>query len=269
MKNKIIIGIIYILGITLSGVLYYNVPALAAVSGETLISVQDPTATGSLIRARRVKDAGNISDDQTTGILACGLMGHDGSAWDKLGITSGSLDVNVTATVAGGGDVTPADAYVNPTDATDSHSLNSIYNGTTWDRVRGDIANGVDVDITRGAVQTPTNTLEIPDAANLSAVSTVQNSADITCGTSDSKVVVKITYSAADVTAPFRIYLEDDDDDATYSAQITPANASFSDGSRFFADTIVVDSLGATNFQIRLDGVPTNSGNITAYGDCI
>lgn len=42
-----------------------------------------------------------------------------------------------------------ADAYTNETDLTQSWSFNSLYNGTTWDRMRGDITNGLDVDVTR------------------------------------------------------------------------------------------------------------------------
>lgn len=42
-----------------------------------------------------------------------------------------------------------ADTYPNETDLTQHWAFNSLYNGTTWDRMRGDITNGLDVDVTR------------------------------------------------------------------------------------------------------------------------
>lgn len=42
-----------------------------------------------------------------------------------------------------------SDAYTNETDLVQNQTFNMLYNGTTWDRVRGDITNGIDVDVTR------------------------------------------------------------------------------------------------------------------------
>lgn len=42
-----------------------------------------------------------------------------------------------------------SDGYTNETDLGQNQSFNMVYNGTTWDRVRGDITNGLDVDVTR------------------------------------------------------------------------------------------------------------------------
>lgn len=56
----------------------------------------------------------------------------------------------------------PADAYTNETDLTQQWAFNSLYNGTTWDRMRGDITNGLDVDVTR-----------LPTLANVTTVATV------------------------------------------------------------------------------------------------
>lgn len=41
------------------------------------------------------------------------------------------------------------DGYTNETDLEQTQDFNMLYNGTTWDRVRGDITNGLDVDVTR------------------------------------------------------------------------------------------------------------------------
>lgn len=279
MKKFIIGFLIAIVSTSIS----YKTPAMAAPSGEVLISVQDSTTTGSLIRARRVKDAGNIADNQTSGLLATGLMYFDGTDWDKATGSALGLDVNIagiTGALTMIGDNTPADAYANPTDAVDASALLSIYNGTTWDRVRGDITNGIDVDVTRlndggnsitvdGVIQNANNTLTFPGTAQLIAVSTAQNSADISCSSSDSNIVIKVTYSATNVTAPFRIALKDSGTTYTYSAQITPANTAIVDGSRYEGEAIIVPSYGAGNFQIRLDAVPASSGNVSVFGDCV
>lgn len=42
-----------------------------------------------------------------------------------------------------------SDAYTNETDLEEVWAFNSLYNGTTWDRMRGDTTNGLDVDVTR------------------------------------------------------------------------------------------------------------------------
>lgn len=70
-----------------------------AVMDESLIHVQDSTSTGSLVKGRRVKDAGNIDDSQQTGILPAGLMAYDNisSDWDKVqGTSEYGLEVDVT-----------------------------------------------------------------------------------------------------------------------------------------------------------------------------
>lgn len=43
----------------------------------------------------------------------------------------------------------PTDGYTNETDLVQHQAFNMLYNGTTWDRIRGDTTNGVDVDVTR------------------------------------------------------------------------------------------------------------------------
>lgn len=46
-------------------------------------------------------------------------------------------------------DVDPADAEPNSGNALHVEGRTYVYNGTTWDRARGDISNGMDVDVTR------------------------------------------------------------------------------------------------------------------------
>jgi hypothetical protein len=59
---------------------------------------------------------------------------------------------------------TPADGAANSVNTTRILSMSLLYNGTTWDRMRGDTTNGVDVDVTRLRPD-GTNTLPAGDTA--------------------------------------------------------------------------------------------------------
>lgn len=48
--------------------------------------------------------------------------------------------------------LTQADGLADTANGLYASALNYLYNGATWDRIRGDIANGVDVDVTRSAL---------------------------------------------------------------------------------------------------------------------
>lgn len=99
-----------------------------------------------------VKDAAT-GDNLTTGVPVSGLYAFDGTNWDRIrgSIANGLLvDVSrVTGTVTISGNTTPADGFANPTNAVTSFGLMGMWNGASWDRLRGDIANGLDVDVTR------------------------------------------------------------------------------------------------------------------------
>lgn len=60
----------------------------------------------------------------------------------------------------------PQDALSNENDMEQAWVFASLYNGTTWDRMRGDITNGLDVDVTR-VTGTVTVDSELPAAAAL------------------------------------------------------------------------------------------------------
>lgn len=94
-----------------------------------------------------------------------------------------AVDVKNTVLSIGDGtnavtiDVDPADAEPNSGNALHTESRTYIYNGTTWDRVRGDITNGMDVDVTRvgGQVQVGdgTNAVSIDTSPGDSEANTV------------------------------------------------------------------------------------------------
>lgn len=84
-----------------------------------------------------VRDAA-VGDNLTNGILAIGLMLYDGTNFDRArGDITNGLDVDVTRIT---GSVTPADGFANPTTFLGTFSLPGIFNGTTWDRWRGQVA---------------------------------------------------------------------------------------------------------------------------------
>lgn len=83
---------------------------------------------------KNVRDAA-VGDNLTDGIMASALMMFDGTNFDRArGDITNGLDVDVTRLA---GAVTPTDAFSNPTNALNVFSLGGIFNGTTWDRWRG------------------------------------------------------------------------------------------------------------------------------------
>ena len=131
-------------------------PVYTAVSGEVLMNLQNPSVSGAILAPVRLKDGGAIGNNITAGIMPVGLMLHDGTNWDKIpGDTTNGLDVDVTritGTLTITGNITPADAFANPTTALNGNALMSGFNGTTWDRIRSGITTGsVLVDSTSNA----------------------------------------------------------------------------------------------------------------------
>lgn len=152
--SKLIVGL---LAITAIGLLAK--PVYTAVSGEVLMNLQNPSVSGSILAPVRLKDGGSIGNNITAGIMPVGLMLHDGTNWDKItGDTTNGLDVDVTritGTITTTGNITPADAFANPTTAVNGNALLSGFNGTTWDRIRSEGTNADDdAVITLGALAT-------------------------------------------------------------------------------------------------------------------
>jgi len=81
-------------------------------------------------------------------------LANDSTGLVSIDDNGGSLTVDGSVSITGAVDTelpaaaALADAAANPTTPTVG-GANLIFNGTTWDRARGDIANGLDVDVTR------------------------------------------------------------------------------------------------------------------------
>lgn len=115
------------------------------------------TITGTTIAA---DDIAGVQYQRTKIVWGVDGTATDVSASNPLPIT-GSLTVDSEFPAAGA----LADASANPT-TTKVGSHVSFYNGTTWDRATGTLANGLDVDVTR--VQgTVTVDSELPSAGSL------------------------------------------------------------------------------------------------------
>ena len=145
--DKLILSAL-IIAAAATGVIFYGKQVYSAVSGETLLNVQNPSVSGTVIAPVRIKDGGSIGNNITAGILPAGLMLHDGTNWDKVtGDTTNGIDVDVTritGTLTIAGNITPADALANPTTSLNSNALISGFNGTTWDRIRSEGTNADD-----------------------------------------------------------------------------------------------------------------------------
>lgn len=108
-------------------------------------------------------------------------LGTDGNATDAPGNGTDGLFVSLTNTSVPIGDGTnvltvdtdPSDGETNTANCLHVEGRTYVYNGTSWDRARGDISNGLDVDVTRvGGV------VAIGDGSNSVSVDTTGTDAE-------------------------------------------------------------------------------------------
>ena len=104
------------------------------VAGRTAVSELSGLAVAqSSAIWNNVRDAA-VGDNLSNGILAVSTYLWDGSNFDRVrGDSTNGMDVDVTRL---SGEITPADAYANPTTANQMWALLGIFNGSTWDRWR-------------------------------------------------------------------------------------------------------------------------------------
>lgn len=117
--------------IMLGGVMI-GYPAISSSVG--LAVAQSATLWNNVVDAAK-------GDSQGDGILGMSPYLYNGASFDRVrGDITNGMDVDVTRI---SGSVTPADAYANPTTANQMWSLNGIFNGTTWDRMRSATADAL------------------------------------------------------------------------------------------------------------------------------
>lgn len=77
---------------------------------------------------------------------------YNGATWDRVrGTIAGGLQVNCITGCAGGAS-TPTDAFANPTTAGLQQTFNMVYNGATWDMLRGTVAGGALVNVSNASL---------------------------------------------------------------------------------------------------------------------
>jgi len=101
-------------------------PAISEIAG--LAVAQSSTRWNNVIDAAR-------GDSQSSGIFGTSIYLFNGVTFDRVRGTGGSMNVTPVGTI------TPADAFANPTTAITGWSLNGVFNGTTWDRMRSATAD--------------------------------------------------------------------------------------------------------------------------------
>lgn len=164
-------------------------------SGATVSTEEVTTLNGSAVTAQHMQR------------MAVGISTANGVGIDLPGDATNGLDVDVTRVsgrVQVGDASNPVAIDTAPTDA-ESNTANLLYtagrlfvfNGTTWDRARGDITNGLDVDVTRvsGNVTVVQST-----ASNLKADANITNAsitvAQATAGNLNATVTGTVTANA-------------------------------------------------------------------------
>jgi hypothetical protein len=96
-------------------------------------------------------DADAIANQTTTAVHGQTYM-YNGATWDRVrGTIVGGLQVNCV-TGCSGGSSTPTDTFANPTTAGLSQTFNMMYNGATWDLMRGTVGGGVLVNVSNASL---------------------------------------------------------------------------------------------------------------------
>ncbi len=129
---KLVLGTVGALvagGAIMLGGVMVGYPAISSLVG--LAVAQSATVWNNVIDAAK-------GDGQGSGILGMSPYTYNGVSFDRVrGDIANGIDVDVTRL---SGSITPVDAYANPTTANQVWSLGGLFNGTTWDRWRGQVS---------------------------------------------------------------------------------------------------------------------------------
>lgn len=164
----------------------------------------------------------------------------------------------------------PGDAYTNETDLDQVQTFAMGYNGTTWDRLRSDTTNGLDVDVTRlpalvaGAAvigkvgidqTTPGTTNLVALAANQSVNVAQMNGVTVTMGNGVAGTGVQRVTMASDSTANI----------ATIGTSVTPGTAAANLGKAEDAAAVTGDT-GVGVLGVRNDTLASQTSASGDYG---
>lgn len=132
------------LDIDASGHAQVDIAATSVTVPVSAASLPLPTgAATSALQTQPGVDIGDVTINNAAGASAVNIQdGGNSITVDGTVGVSGTVDTELPAAAALG------DATANPTTPLVG-AANELFNGTTWDRMRGDITNGLDVDVTR------------------------------------------------------------------------------------------------------------------------
>ena len=233
-----------------------RLPALAAgtnnIGDVDVLTVPAPlNVTGGGVEASALRVT--LASDST------GLISVDDNG-STLSIDDGGASITVDGSVSVTGAVDTelptaaalADAAANPTTPTVGAAA-LLFNGVTWDRVRGDTTNGVDVDVTRlPALAAGTNNIGDVDVLSVPAPLS-------TTGGGTEATALRVTL-ASDSTGV--VSVDDNGSSLTVDAPVgTPVNVQIGDGVR----TATVRDTGATD-SLNVAIVDASGNQITSFG---
>lgn len=218
-----------------SGELQIDVLSSALPSGAATSALQSTidTSINTLL-----KPASTLSAVTTVGTITNVVHVDDNAS--TLSIDDGGGSITIDGTVAVSGTVTAdtelpaaaalADATANPS-TTSVGALGLLYNGTTWDRMRGDTTNGLDVDVTRVSGN----------------VTVIQGTGTNLHTVIDSGTITSITNSVAVTDNAGSLTVDNAGTFAVQDSQVVTDNGGFTDGTtKLFAAGYVFDETAGT-----------------------
>lgn len=246
-----------------------NFPATQPVSGTVTADTELPAAAAL---------ADNTANPTVPGVGAFGMV-YDGSTWDRLPGTSAGGVLATIGTLPSGSTGVWADGQgaqipFTPGGASSWGWLATIaymFNGSTYDRARGDAANGLDVDVTRlPALPAGTNNIGDVDVETyeLSPETVLQNAATAN-GNGTSMAVSGYSVAALEATGTYNasVNLEGSrDGGTTWSALVAAALPTMFTTTTLSGGGILyrVSVSGLTHIRTRISGYV--SGTITVKG---
>lgn len=150
-----------------------------------------------------------------------------------------------------------SDNFANPT-TTNVMTMNMVYDGSTWDRLRGDSTNGALVNVSNPALIGPSNAVTF-DSYTSAAISSVTGSnQQIIAAPGANKQIWVYGYQLC-VTATGTVAFQDEDDVAHTGAMTLSTGISVSPSGNFLMPIMKI----ATNKALELDVVTaTVSGSV-------